>query len=248
MHWEVALKPCKKNSNSAGLGKAFRMEGCQTRTKLKHLFSATFKQWYLVGFIYQCSQVKSNVHCDLSAYVKHFHLSQIFIASDSHDHDRGKNGDLRKLAITPLDILVKTWGNLANNHDDLALYSNLNDKTIHTYPGYAWMMNSVSFAVTCLAFNLSMTQYVLQCIDSLSTSPCNISTTFGRTGGKGWEGRLFKINNAKKWCSILIHFSYHHNCLCLCFLVHCLVQPSPKMTEAARKKNQIIILFRGPNL
>ena len=163
MHWEVALKPCNKNSNSAGLGKAFRMEGCQTRTKLKHLFSQTFKQRWLDVFLSQCSQVK------------HFHLSHIFIASDSHDHDRGKNGDLRKLAITPLDILLKTRGNLANNHDDLALYWILNDKTILTSPGYAWVMNSVSLAVTYLAYNLSMTQYVLQCIDLLSTSPCNDS-------------------------------------------------------------------------
>ena len=175
MHWEVALKPCKKNSNSAGLGKAFRMERCQTRTKLKHLFSATFERWCLVSFISQCSQVKSNVHRDLFAFVKHFHLLHIFIASDSHDHDQVNNVDLRKLAITPLDILLKTRGNLAKNHDDLALYWILNDKTILTSPGYAWVMNSVSFAVTYLAYNLSMTQYVLQCIDLLSTSPCNDS-------------------------------------------------------------------------
>ena len=139
------------------------------------LFSGTFNYWWLAVFMFT-SQVECSLWsfclCPAPLPVIYFHckwLPRLVI-----NHDQGINVDLWKLAITPLDILLKTRGNLANNHDDCA-YWNLNDKKILTSPGYAWVMNSVSFAVTYIEYNLSMKQYVLQCIDSLSTSPCNDS-------------------------------------------------------------------------
>ena len=163
------MKPCKKNSNSAGLGKAFGMEGCQTRTKLKHFF--LMMTFYI------------NIHKSSRMFIVIF----LPLSSTSTCH-------IFSLQVTPkimIRVMMLTFGNWLSRPLTYSsklggtlpiimmtlhfAYWNLNDKTILTSPGYAWVMNSVSLAVTYLSYYLSMTQYALQCIDSLSTSPCNDS-------------------------------------------------------------------------
>ena len=164
------------------------------------LFSGTFNYWWLAVFMFT-SQVECSLWsfclCPAPLPVIYFHckwLPRLVI-----NHDQGINVDLWKLAITPLDILLKTRGNLANNHDDCA-YWNLNDKKILTSPGYAWVMNSVSFAVTYIAYKLSMKQYAFICCQHHLEMIVNDgpALVFARKGG-------FKLISAH-------FFSFLQNC------------------------------------